>query len=269
MKYIKKHMKRMGVLLCLAICLIGLLPSDVSAAAKNFNKKKTITISGSEDYVHTQKYTWIKYKAPNNGYITVTAQNKEEKLKDGASGDNTGQAYATGEWRLFYSKNKTPLSGGFVYNTAGNTSADYTMVYGVRKNTTYYLQVQAQGAVSVKCKFIKVSKSSADKKAKASLLAKGKLAKGILSAGDSTADWYKINVPKKQYLHFYYSGKANGQIQLTFSGAYLNTAKRYVVQGSEEEGYAYTIERVQPGNYYVKVERADSLSSGFYTLKWQ
>lgn len=266
MKYMKKYISKISIILCLTMLFTGWIPMDVSAAARNFNQKKTITITGADDFVHTQKYIWIKYKAPNNGYITITAKNKAETAA-GAAANTAG--FATGAFRLYDSKKKTALSGDYVYNTAGSVPAESTAVYGVKKKTTYFLRVLAQGAVSVKCKFTKVVKSGADKKAKAAALSKNKAAKGILIAGDNAADWYKITVPQKQYLHFYYSGRANGQIKLTFSGAYLNTAKRYIVQGQEAEGHAYTIERVQPGNYYVKVERANSTSSGFYTLKWQ
>lgn len=265
MKYSKNNIRKWGIVLCFAMLVAALRPVDVWAAAKNFNQKKTIKVAEGEDFVHTQKPIWIKYKAPNNGYITITAKNRGK----GNNAANAQGSYAAGVLQLFDSKKKTPLSSEYGYHTGSGDSAGYTVVYGVKKKVSYYLRVQAQGAVSVNCKFTKVSKSSADKKAKAVSLAKNKLAKGIMMAGDHAADWYKVTVPKKQYLHFYYSGKANGQIQLTFSGTYLNKAKRYVVQGSEAEGHAYTIERVQPGNYYVKVERADSLSSGFYTLKWQ
>ena len=144
MKYRKKYVQRIAACLCSFALLLCLFPADISAADRNFNKKKTITITGAEDYSHTQSYVWIKYKAPNDGYITITATNKAEKMQ--------GTAYATGVFRLYDSKKKTQLSGDCAYNTAGNTPAEYTMVYGVRKNTTYYLQVQAQGAVSVKCK---------------------------------------------------------------------------------------------------------------------
>ncbi len=258
MKNGRMRFQKAGIVLCLAMLVLGLFPADVSAAANNFNQKKNITVAGEDDFGHTQKFIWMKYKAPNNGYITITAKNKGK----------AGAGAASGIFQLFDSKKKAPLSGEFAYDTGG-APAQYTAVFGVKKKTTYYLRLQAQGAVTLNCKFTKVAKSSASKKAKAVSLAKNKLAKGIMMAGDNAADWYKVTVPKKQYLHFYYSGKANGQIQLTFSGSYLNTAKRYVVQGSEETGHAYTIERVQPGNYFVKVERADSMSSGFYTLKWQ
>ncbi len=255
MRYFKDFAGKISLALCAVLLFAVFCPVEASAATGNFNKKKTVVIAQEDDFSHTQEYTWIKYKAPNHGYITVTAQKK------GASGA------ASGLFSLYDAKKKTPLSGDYAYNTAG-PAASYTVVYGVKKKTTYYLRVAAEGAVSVKCKFTKTSKSYANKKANAQNLAKGKLAKGIMAAGDNTADWYKVTVPKKQYLNFYFSGKASGKIQLTFSGSYLNTAKRYVVQGDEAENRAYTIERVQPGNYYVKVERADSVSSGFYTLKW-
>ena len=179
MKHIKKDMLRISLMLVLSMLFAGLLPVRVSAAAKSFNQKKTIQISEANDFAHTQKATWIKYKAANNGYITITAKEKAKK-----SDDTDGAAAASGVLQLYDSKKKTPLSGAYTYNTAGTMASEYTVVYGVKKGVTYRLQVQAQGAVSLKCSFTKVSKSAADKKAKAAALAKNKLAKGILMAGD-------------------------------------------------------------------------------------
>lgn len=266
MKHSKAYIWNIGAFFCLALILCALFPADIWAAARNFNQKKTITIAEEKDFIHTQKFIWIKYKAPNDGYITVTAKDKKGNQDDE---EREAETNASGMFQLYDVKKKTQLSREFSYQTDGEAAAYSAAVFGVKKNVTYFLRLQAQGAVSLNCKFTKVGKCSADKKAKAVTLSKDKIAKGILMAGDHAADWYKLSVPKKQYLHFYYAGKANGQIQLTFSGSYLKTTKRYVAQGTEEEGHAYTIERVQPGNYYVKVERADSLSSGFYTLKWQ
>ncbi len=264
-----KYWKKIGVALCCVILLVGIIPVPV-LAAKSFNQTKKVTITEQKDYIHTQKYTWIKYKAPGNGYITVTAKKAKNapSVEEGENAQDENASLATGMLRLYDSKKKTLLSSECQYNTAGAAEAN-AMTYGVKKNATYYFRVEAQGAVTLNCKFKKVNDKSGSTKAKARQIQKNQLVKGILAAGDQTADWYKITIGQKQVLHLFYAGNVNNQIQFTFSGDYLNTAVRYVTQGNTNENYTYSLERLQPGTYYVKVENCNKQSSGYYTLRWQ
>lgn len=271
MKQRRNYLRNITVLLGMMM-ILGIFPTEVSAADRSFNKTKTVAIDSKEDYNHTGQYIWIKYKASATGYITITAINKIQTTESSTgTGDAAVEepAFATGEICLYNSKKTTELSQVEAYNTASANPIDYTVSYGVKKNATYYLRVKAEGDVAIKCKLTKVSESSGSKKSKAKSIKKSTTIRGIIPAGDTSADWYKIKVSKKQILHIYYSGNANGKVKFTFSGTYLKTAKKYVDQDVTKLYHTYTTERVQPGTYYVKVERGNSKSSGYYTLKWK
>lgn len=267
---------------CLIFSLAGILPSEKVNAANNFNSASTVTITEENSYAVTGVYTWIKYKAPANGYITVTASSilpenalsstdTTVTIQDPATGLQSivPRTYAKGNWRLYDSKKKTALSSNDAFSTDSKQAADITQTYGVKKNTTYYLRVSSNSNLSIKCKFTKISENSGSSKNKAKSIKKNKTVKGIIPAGDKTADWYKITLPKKQVLHIYFSGRTNDKIKITFSGTYLKTAKKYIVRGNTKTQHTYTTERAQPGKYYIKVERNNSKSSGYYTLKWK
>lgn len=256
MQTVKKYFY--GIVFSFTIFWMGIFTEDILAAGGNFNQAAYITISAENDYPHTKQAVWISYKALNPGYITVTA----------AAAAGSGSSGGSGEIQLYDAKKMTALSGIVRYHT-DSTSSGYTVSYGVKKNTTYYFLVKAQGAVSLGCKFTKVKESSGNKKAKARALTKKKQSAGVIAAGDKTADWYKIKVKKKQILHLYYSGKTNEKLLFTFSGKFLNTAKRYITYGDEKVHHSYSLERVQPGTYYVKVQPSGGGSCGYYTIKWK
>ncbi len=234
-----------GIFICLALVWMEICPADVFAAEGSFNQTAAVTVTDTD--------MWMKYKAPDNGYITISAQ---------ASGQ---ASFSSGTVRLYNAKRQALSKNDSFYMTDGMSDVSY----GVKKNAVYFIRLKAEGTLSVRFRFQKVKENSGGKKAMAKNLAKKKRVKGVVAAGEKTADWYKIKVKKKQTLHFYYSGKTNGKLAVTFSGTYLKTAKRFILHGTETVQYAYSAERVQPGTYYVKVERAENMSSGYYTLKWQ
>lgn len=277
----KGKLQYLWKIFCLIFIFAGMIPSERVSAA-NFNSTSTVAIPEESSYAVTGVYTWIKYKAPDNGYITVTASPGLPKnavshtdttvtIQDPATGlqSTIPRTYAQGKWCLYNSKKNTALSSNDTFRTNSTQSADLTQTYGVKKNTTYYLRVSSNSNLSIKCKFTKVSESSGSKKSKAKSIKKNKTIKGIIAAGDKTVDWYKIKLPKKQVLHIYFSGRTNDKLKITFSGTYLKTAKKYIVRGNTKTQHTYTTERAQPGNYYVKVERNNTKSSGYYTLKWK
>lgn len=326
MDYRGRYYKKAGLALCMFLFLTGMFSADVLAAARNFNKASYITITEKQDYPHTKKFIWIQYKAPNDGYITITAQAEPEKEpekkpdKDGKTdtdnktdadnkadadeaadtdekpdagekpdadekpdagdtadpslssakktqnkGNKIKEAIAKGTFCLFDSRKKTAFSDNSDYSTAESSDVSY----GVKKGAVYYLRVKPIGAVKLRCKFTKVSESSGDQKSNARILEKDQQIKGVIPAGDSACDWYRIIIAKKQVLHLYYSGITNEKIKFTISGKFLRTANRYVVKGKIQTGHSYSLERLQCGSYYIKVEKNSEQASGYYTLKWK
>ncbi len=165
---------------CLILIFGGVLPSRKVRASENFNSNPTVTIPEEKSYSVTGAYTWIKYKAPGNGYITVRASSILPKntvsytdntvtIQDPATGQQSTlpRVYSQGKWRLYSAKKNTALSSDDIFRTASSQSMDTTQTYGVKKNTTYYLRVSSNGNLTIKCKFTKVSENSGSQKSKA------------------------------------------------------------------------------------------------------
>lgn len=162
---------------CLILIFGGVLPSRKVRASENFNSNPTVTIPEEKSYSVTGAYTWIKYKAPGNGYITVRASSILPKntvsytdntvtIQDPATGQQSTlpRVYSQGKWRLYSAKKNTALSSDDIFRTASSQSMDTTQTYGVKKNTTYYLRVSSNGNLTIKCKFTKVSENSGSQK---------------------------------------------------------------------------------------------------------
>lgn len=262
----RRFSRRLLLAACILLITVG-VPQRTKAAELSFNVSTTVQLPQDGYSVSSGSDTWIKYKAKSTGYITISVQSSPQTIQ-GSGAAGTANA-ASGEFQLYNAKKNTALSNVKYYLTSGANPADYSMSYGVKKGASYYIRMRASAAVSVSCNLTKVSESSGSKKTKAKSIKKGKTIRGIIPAGDKSADWYKIVIPKKQTLHIYYSGLTDNKLKLTFSGTYLKTAKKYVYCGVTSLQHTYSTERVQPGTYYVKVERGDSKSSGYYTLKWK
>lgn len=261
--YARHFLLVVGILL-----LAAAVPQRTAAAELSFPASATVQLPQEGCSPDPYSDTWIKYKAKSTGYITILVQSlPQTTLTEPATDDVVCDA--SGEFQLYNAKKDTALSDVKYYLTAGGNPSDYSMSYGVKKGVSYYVRIRTNAAVSVSCSLTKVSESSGNKQSKAKSIKKGKTIRGIIPAGDKTADWYKIVVPKKQTLHIYFSGLTDHKLKLTFSGTYLQTAKKYIYYGVSSLQHTYSTERVQPGIYYVKIERSGSKSSGYYTLKWK
>lgn len=244
--------------------ILTVMPQKVSAADASFNSKSTVTITDDQAWDLTGQYNWVKYKAPADGYLTVTAQ--------------YATAYFTaseGNFQLFASNKKTQLSTNQGYSTASEYFPPNNS-YGMKKGTTYYLRVQSVGGVALKSKFVKVKESSGSSKTKAKTIKSGKTVKGIVQAGSKTQDWYKFKLPKKQYVNIAFSGVTNEKLKLTIYEGKKGYSPLYINKGDTKTrkiymANAYTNKKIKIDagtTFYVKVERSSKTSSGYYTLKW-
>lgn len=194
---------------------------------------------------------YIKFKAANNGYVKVST--------DGLSGTITLMNSAA---KKAYSKAITSYS-----------SSDADIAFGVTKGTTYTLKVTANsnydGAYRIKYVNKKITEKSGKTRAKAVTVKRNSAKKGFIAAGSSQADWYKIKVTKKT-VKITLGGATNDKIV-----AKLYNSKGKAVSSSTasvtRSGYDYYLKgsNMKKGTYYIKVYRANSKSSGYYTLKWK
>ncbi len=257
----------LGMFLLSAFILTGSI--TVSAAPKNFNTTPTVTISDTEAHFVSGEYTWIKYKAPKNGYITLTAEwNSKYKRSEGF-------------WCLYASNRKTALTKNDITYSASydGSSRLHTRqsVFGVKKGKTYYLRVQAYNGVNITCEFKHVKEKCANKRKKAPLLTRKKTVTGVILPKDKNKDWYKIKFKKAKYVQLFYNIKSDGKFKITFCNVlggkmqsgefgYTDAPRRIMV--TQKNSVTKKSSKLNAGTYYIKVEPVDKQSSGYYTISW-
>lgn len=257
-------------------------PVEVQAATTKTIKgtgSDSVTIKDADCYSGSSLKTYyLKYKAGKTGYVTLTFKNAS-KIYSNSVG------YVT-----LCNKSKKALGkSAEIWNTGYSKSGYYTRSYGVKKGTTYYFKVQCKAGTKINVKTTAVTKSKANSKSKAKTLKKGSTAKGIMIAGENKADWYKIKISSGAKIKLYYTAKTNGDnynngIKFTFyyaDGKPMN----FVYDDGSKLQYDWldpfvtsndamfatmiggTVHDAPSGTYYVKVERLNKTSSGYYTLK--
>lgn len=188
--------KYRGCIIFMVICLLSLFPQRINAAETekvyNLNKKKTVTISDEDSYEESGKYTWLKYKASADGYLRVQISAPEtEELEDGERTAGYIALYNDTMTRLLSSKS-------IFYNTAHSDNKYWSrFFFGMQKGRTYYIRVKAENKVKFTREFQKVKDRSGNSRKTAKKLNKNKSRKGLICAGVSKADWYKIELTKK------------------------------------------------------------------------
>lgn len=213
-----------------------------NGANRTLSNGKQIAV-GQED----GQTNYFKFTAVNSGYITTY-------------GDKSAGYYQV----ALCNSSKKALSG--------NTYLRYNPTYGVKKGTTYYIKVvssyNSNGGYTFKATNTKISEKSGSKKSKAVTIKKSATKKGTIVAGSSQADWYKFKLTSKKSVKIYFKGRTNDQLKIT------------VYKGSKKIGSSTlyyndtscTLSsngKLSKGTYYIKIQRVNSKSSGWYSLKWK
>lgn len=158
---------------------------------------------------------------------------------------------------------------------------DYTACYGVSAGT-YYLVVKdgILGDELPTAVFEQIDNESGSTKAKAVSIFKGRAEKeGVVTAKQKvgTCQWYKFRVNKAQKVSIRLSGKTNGK-GLKFTVVSKNGSS--VVRTIDSENavrnvslYSIVNKKEQkvlsPGTYWIRVQKLDEASSGYYSIKWK
>ncbi len=188
----------------------------------------------------------FKFKAAQNGVIKAY-----------------GSTNATGYSVALYNSKKKALSGW--------TPLRYNPTYGVKKGQTYYIRVKSSrnsyGYYNFKITNPAVKEKSGKNKAKAVTVKKGKTVKGTILAGNGQADWYKFKKTNKKTTKITIKGQTNGTFRVRlYRGGKQVSAKTFNYRYG---GYEFRLYNYPKGTYYVKVERANAKSSGYYALAWK
>lgn len=266
---IKKLFKTFTAIL---LILSAVLTPGQGAGAKEITDVGYLTSSGSMEVrwsdEERDEYAYIPFKVKKDGYVTFTANNVPE---------NAGN-HMRGEWFLCNSARKEITSSGKCgfYN-------EESMTFAVKGETSYFLKVKLFGVqeMVIDHQYQEVTDNSGNKKSKAYKLKKNKKAEGLLIAGESKVDWYKITLTKKQLLKITIATKSYRGLGM----------KVYDANGHEVSGLYYwevtsedTVDdpvtltstdgwnpkKLPKGNYYVKIYTSkDARGCGYYSLKWK
>lgn len=263
--------------------VIVIVPDEAKAAEYSFKDTGTsaVTIPDSDSTRTTHQYNWIKFRPKKTGAVTITVSNASASAK-----------YTNGTIVLCDAAKQFLDYTADYYTTSKPDDARYSNItYGVKAKTTYYFRVESNAGVSLKATVTAISKKNAGKtRKKAKTLARNKEIKGVIVAEDKTADWYKITLPKSKKILLSYSVKTNGWdgnaeikdgIRITFCDSmgrqFAENAYDDLNREKTKNSGIYYLKKnkskkklpLNPGTYYVKVERLNKYSSGEYTLKWQ
>lgn len=223
------------------------LTGDYSAS----NNKWTTIYAGT-----TKLESYVKIKPTVNGYISIYPYG--------------GQYYGSSFTVTLCNSSKKALTDD-EYISAGSKYFGKT-AFSVKKNTTYYLRVKGvYDRAAVKYVQTGVNEKSGSSKKKAVTVKQNKTIKGTIAVNDSKADWYKIKVPKTKKVKIYVSGNASGSLRMQ---VYKSNGKKYGYENTflSDNNQSRTLEsngKMTKGTYYIKIYRANSKSSGNYSLKWK
>lgn len=258
------------------------VPQKAEAAGLSLkgSGNSSVKISDQNCWAVTKKPNYIKFKSKVNGSISLKLTNAS----------NVSDAYG---YITFCNSNKKALGKKReIFDTADSRARLKNRTYGVKKGATYYIKVESIGGVKVSASVKSIKKNAGTKISNAKSLGKNKTIKGVIIAGSKTADWYKIKLTRKQMLKLTYTVDTNGAVPSGDSIYYYNGIKFTLYQSNGKkfvDDYAfgnllnpkdtvtyYVEDRLShqksglnPGTYYVKVERYNPTSSGSYTLKWK
>lgn len=219
----------------------------VGAAAIFYNggdraiNNRQMVVVGQKD----AQTNYFKYKAIKTGYLRV-------------EGDTSSSRVA------LCNSSKKALSG--------DTYFSKFPTYGVTKGKTYYIRIQS-GSSSLGYRFkinnAGISEKSGKTRAKAVNVKKGKTVKGTIQAGSSQADWYKFKLTGKKKVTISLTTGSNDALKVIVykGGKQVGNGSRTIYNNAE--GKLYSTTKWSKGTYYIQIKRANSKSSGYYTLKWR
>ncbi|MCM1561968.1 MAG: hypothetical protein NC123_20920 [Butyrivibrio sp.] len=259
------------VLLCSMVLAMG-----QSVEAKEMEDMGYLEASGSMEVrwsdEESTEYAYLPFKVKKDGYITFTANNVPEKAG----------TILRGEWFLCNSARKEITSSdscGF-YN-------EESMTFAVKGESSYYLKVKLWGRqeMVIDYQYREVNDKSGNKKSKAYKLKKNKKAEGLLIAGQSKADWYKITLTKKQVLKLTVATKSYRGIGVKVydkKGNEITGLDYWQVTSTDSVNDPVTLasrtgrysdsgyKKLAKGTYYVKVYiNKEAKGCGYYSLKWK
>ena len=226
---------------------------------KNQTWKSGSSVTVYNDYKHESDFT---YKAPSNGYFTVSG-----KMLSGSIGSLCV---------VLCNSKGVPLTEKAVFSDLQNNK----VTYAVKKGATYKLKTRGLNVNDViycqlGMKHTTISEKSGSTKKKAVAVKIGNKVSGTVLAEDSAtkADWYKIKNPKKQQLLLNYTGSiTSGSLMIDVYDAKGKKLDSYSVIsniGEKKDDLLHNKTggtKMPEGTYYLKVTKSRKTSTGIYSF---
>lgn len=252
------------VMMLFVLVIVNPREADAADLGKTItgSGKQTVTIIGEQlhgdgaTYGSGQQYYWIKFKAKKDGYVEFEPDyGPEEDPVDG---------YFT----LFDNKKKKALSPKTKY------SCGAYIYYGVKKGTTYNLQVQTEYGATITARFTNVKKDGGAKQSKAKSLKKGKWVKGYIAAGSGSSRWYKVTRNSTGRLSFRFCPYVTNSLRVTIKGPGMKPYKFSAKTKFDKHGAPYTTVYnpggpAGKGTFYIQIKPKTKTTTGYYELLWK
>lgn len=271
---------RRAVTVCLLLLLLFGVPKEIQAENLSFAGKGTSTVTITEKKNTGDGYdVWIALRPRVSGYVSIVAKPNATTGESQDYGANKS-SYMYG-WLELCNKSKKRISYAGRYDLYKDDARYNTIVFGVKAKETYYIRADSYCGVDLTATVKPIKRAAGTTQSKAALLKKGKTVRGYLPAGKKTVDWYQLPLKKSGQVKLIYTAQTDGSdIKITFCGSNgerfhteaqdtvsrnvpSNWMKLYRVASSgKRKGLA-------PGTYYVRVERENEYSNGYYTLRWK
>ena len=243
------------------------MPADKTISAEAGVETK-INFGKKLDY---GSYYYIKIKPAKTGYI--------EFIDDFTHGNSLALCNAK----------KKPISRASNsyddFFSAGSAYPYQAVIhYGVKKGTVYHIRFKGSsservqydypyiGTVKWTNKAVKAAKYGKSKK-KAKTIKSGKNIKGLFTAGNKKAQWFKVKSKKKKTNFFFSSQKTNGtlrcEVYYKSIGKWYNLRLSALRSDGNDKAHGYLKAYGSKSNtYYLKIY-PDYTSSGAYSVKWK
>lgn len=219
--------------------------------------------SGKWAYLNNK--TWAKVTAPKNGYLIVEIKNASRKLNPYYSSPIT---YALSPWS-FYDVSKR------IYPKYKKISG--SSIIPVKKGV-YYIKTD-DNPLDIKFTFKKDSSAKNYSRKKAMQLGKNRKATALIYSNGKKNTWnryYKIKVPKKQFLHISIESGLAGSMKhvqvYTKGGKQVKMTTDYDKKGNKCG--ILSNKKITKGTYYIVISENWSpankkqTTGSYYAIKW-
>lgn len=241
-------------------------PQEASAANYNLKSsgKTVVSIKDEQSSPEINDYIWLKIKPKSDSYLELKF-----------SHNSAAYLNSVGSVTLCNAKKKQ-LTTVYKYNTKLTNKYYYTVDYGLKKGTTYYVCINAENGVKITAN-VKKTTAPATKKNKAKTLTRKKTVNGLMVAGSTKSSYYKFKLTKSQKISVNVTPFTTDPFYITLSGPGVKTSTFLVSSPLDGNYIAWGYNNpfstrgkvTKTGTYYIQIKPATKNCSGYYKINWK